>query len=70
MHHRLLVAWQHEPQPAVLLQRLANTGHVAMAEDAETAGEQGPDVGQPNVGHGERRESLWQHSHEADAMPT
>ena len=40
VHHRLLVARQVVAQAAVLLQRLADAGDVAVAEDAEHAGEE------------------------------
>ena len=42
VHHGLLVAWQHEAQPAILLQRLADPGHVAVAEDAQHARKERP----------------------------
>ncbi len=40
VHHRLLVAGQDVAQAAVLLQRLADAGDVAVAEDAQHPGEE------------------------------
>ena len=41
MHHRLLVAALVVAKVGVLLERLADAGDVAVAEDAEAAGEEG-----------------------------
>ena len=40
MHRRLLVAAEVVAKVRVLLQRLPDTGHIAMAEDPKTTGEE------------------------------